>query len=139
MTTPQQIQTQATVCKMDAKLGLVFGYAIVCNIWNSTAMDYQPYFDTQGDHIPDEAMLSAALDFSMGDRNSRVMHMSEDDGKVVFVFPLTRDIAEALGFIVPMTGLLIAIKPSAEVFEQFQSGYFSGFSIGGSLISAQEM
>lgn len=127
-----------SICKVDSKLGLVFGYAIACNIYSHEAQDYQPYFDTQGDHIPDEVMLRAATDFAMGEKTAGLMHSAED-GEIVFLFPMTLEIAHALGVVVPMTGLLIAIKPSPEVFSLFQEGFLTGFSIGGSLISSQEV
>ena len=115
---------KCSVAKVDSELGLVFGFAIVCK------RDGQDYFDLQGDHIPEAAMLKAAADFMLHSRVSGDMH-ERSDGTVVFAFPLTTDIAEALDLSTKQTGLLIAIKPSSDVLGKFRSGEYTGFSIGG--------
>ncbi len=115
---------RAKVEKIDESLGLVFGWAIVCS------EDGEPYFDTQGDHIPEESMLKAASDFMQTSRLSGEMHQVED-GTTVFAFPLTEDIAEAFGITCKRTGLPVAIKPSRDVLAKFKSGEYTGFSIGG--------
>lgn len=115
---------RAKVEKIDEGLGLVFGWAIVCT------EDGEPYFDTQGDTIPEESMLKAAADFMQTARISGDMHQVED-GTAVFAFPLTADISEAFGITCKRTGLPVAIKPSATVLAKFKSGEYTGFSIGG--------
>lgn len=117
---------KAQVAKVDSNLGLVFGFAIV------STLDGEPYFDSQGDHIPDDSMLKAAADFMEHSRVAKEMHAGEQKGSVVFAFPLTADIAKALGIVTKQTGLLIAMKPTPEVLEKFKSGEYTGFSIGGS-------
>lgn len=123
-----------TVLKVDESLGLVFGWAIVCK------EDGVDHFDTQGDHIPEEVMLKAAADF-MGEieRVGADMHVWDQDGKpiktgaVVFAWPMTEDIAKAMGFSGRNTGLMIAYKPdSPELLKRFRDGVYTGFSIGGS-------
>lgn len=116
---------KAQVVKVDANLGLVFGFAIV------STSDGQPYFDKQGDHIPEDAMLKAAADFMEHSRIAKEMHAGDQKGSVVFAFPLTADIAASLGIVTKQTGLLIAMKPNADVLAKFQSGEYTGFSIGG--------
>ena len=111
--------------KTDNSLGLVFGWAIVCK------QDGQEYYDTQDDHIPEDSMLRASADFMKNSRVSLDMHSGDKTGDVVFAFPMTSEIAESLGIVTKNTGLLIAIKPSEEIFKQFQSGARTGFSIGG--------
>ena len=123
-----KFQLQAEVAKVDAKLGLVMGYAIVC------AKNGEPYFDLQGDHIPEEAMLKAALDFMENSQVAREMHGEEQTGSVVFAWPMTKDIAKALGIEVRKTGLIIAIKPDDEMLVKFKSGALTGFSIGGGCV-----
>lgn len=124
-------ESAAEVCKVDSSLGLVFGYAIVCT------KNGQPYFDLQGDHIPDDSMLKAATDFMTASRMSGDMHARDEagepvgDGQVVFAFPMTQDIAKALEIETPQTGLLIAMKPSADVLAKYVDGTYTGFSIGG--------
>lgn len=116
----------AEVLKVDEELGLVMGWAIISNI------EGEPYFDKQGDHIPEDAMLEAASEFM---RNSRVagdMHDGESHGRIVFAWPMTEDIAKAFGFETTVTGLMVAMKPdNDEVLEKFRNGDYTGFSIGG--------
>jgi hypothetical protein len=127
----KNIQIYNEVCKVDSSLGVVFGWAIICK------QDGQEYFDLQGDHIPEDAMLEAATDFMANSRVAKDMHgKAEEDtlpGSVVFSFPLTADIAKAFGITTKTTGLLIGFKPErADILEKFASGEYTGFSIGGS-------
>lgn len=122
------------VSKVDENLGLVFGYAIVCKVGG------EEYFDVQGDHIPEEAMLEASLDFMENSQVAKEMHQGEQQGSVVFAFPLTTDIAASMGIQVQKTGLMIAVKPaSEEVLEKFRTGEYTGFSIGGRRIQDEEV
>lgn len=122
---------KAEVAKVDEELGLVFGWGIVCKI------NGEPYFDLQGDHIPEDAMLKATADFMLNSRVAGVMHRKGDDGSpvrdgsVVFSFPLTEQTAKAMGITCDRSGWMVAVKPSAEVLACYKSGEFSGFSIGG--------
>ena len=118
---------KASVVKVDAGLGLVFGFAIICK------RDGESYFDLQGDHITEPAMLEAATDFMLHSRLSKDMHEAAD-GTVVFAFPMTSEIAKALDITTMQTGLLIAMKPSADVLAKFKDGTYTGFSIGGSRV-----
>lgn len=127
LTTPVEKSLYATVQKVDADLGLVMGYAIVCE------KNGQPYFDVQGDHIPEDAMLEAAADFMANSRVAKEMHAGDEAGSILFAFPLTKDIAMAMGITgYEQTGLMIAMKPSSPaMLEKFKSGEYTGFSIGG--------
>lgn len=128
-----QFINKAQVVKVDSDLGLVFGYAIV------STSDGQPYYDVQGDHIPEDAMLKAAADFMENSRIAKEMHQGDAKGSVVFAFPLTTDIAKSLGITAQKTGLLIAMKPTAEVLAKFKDGSYTGFSIGGSYGDVEEV
>lgn len=124
--------------KVNSELGLVFGWGIVCKI------DGEPYFDTQRDHIPEDSMLKAAADFMEKSRMSGDMHARSasgepiPDGQVVFSFPLTTDIAKALGIECNKTGWLVALKPSPDVLAKYASGEYTGFSIGGSRLKDED-
>lgn len=121
-----KFERRCRVLKVDRKLGLVFGYAIV------TKVDGQPYFDTQEDHIPDEGMLHAAFDFAKNGAIADDMHLPDSDhGKVVFMFPLTEEIAKSLDITAKRHGLLIAMAPGEEQLAKFEDGTYTGFSIGG--------
>ncbi len=115
----------AKVCKVDESLGLVFGFAIVCK------EDGQEYFDVQGDHIPEDAMLKSACDFMQNSRVAKEMHEGGQVGTIVFAWPMTSDIAKAMGIETPTTGLMIAMKPPADILGKYKSGEYTGFSIGG--------
>lgn len=115
----------AEIAKVSRELGMVFGYAIVSKI------DDEPYFDLHGDHIPEDVMMEAAADFMKGDRTALEMHGGESVGKVVFAYPMTKEIAESLGMEVYKTGLIIGMQPNEEVLGKFDSGEYTGFSIGG--------
>ena len=121
------------VAKVDESLGLVFGWAIVCT------ENGQPYVDTQGDYIPDEAMLKAATKFAKGARTGGDMHRMED-GTVRHLFPLTAEIAKAFGISTDKTGLMIAMEPdSQDTLDMFKRGERTGFSIGGRRIKDTEV
>lgn len=127
-------QATASVCKVDVQHGLVIGFAIVCK------RDGEDYYDLQGDHIPEESMLAAAVDFMAGARIAKEMHAGDANGTVLFAFPLTTDIAKALGIETQMTGLLIGMKPdSAATLQKFRDGTYTGFSIGGTRGEDEEM
>jgi len=129
---------KAQVLKVHPKLGLVVGYAIVSKI------NGEDYFDHHGDHIPEDAMLEATVDFMKSSRVSADMHTWKDgqpvqDGEVVFAFPMTTDIAKSLGITVEKTGLIVGIMPSKDVLAKFESGEYTGFSIGGRRIEDEEV
>jgi len=117
--------------KVDRKHGLVFGYAIVCKV------DGVDYWDVQDDHIPEYSMLAAATKYMMSDRPIKEMHAGPYKGMVVFAFPITTDIAlSTFGFVPKKTGLLIGMKPyDPIVLDKFESGEYTGFSIGGKRIT----
>lgn len=132
--TDQATKRTFEVAKVDSELGLVFGFAIVSKI---NGVDY---FDVQGDHIPEEAMLEASLDFMENSRAAKEMHEGDQIGSIAFAFPLTTDIANAMNIRTEKTGLMIALKPyDDEVLNRFKSGEYTGFSIGGRRIEDEEV
>lgn len=136
-------QVGAEVLKVDDELGLVMGYAIVCKD------DGKDYYDVQGDHIPEDAMLKAAMDFMQNSRVAGEMHRhgkaddvgkkAEPHGTIVFAWPMTTDIAKAFGLEPKKTGLMIAMKPDAGMLSKFKDGTYTGFSIGGRRITDEEV
>jgi hypothetical protein len=131
--------SQFALAKLDEGLGLVFGWALICK------KDGLAYFDLQGDHIPEPAMLDAATEFMLSARHAGDMHQRNavDEpivkGTVVFAFPLTGDIAKAMGIATDQTGLMIAMKPSdPAILAKFKSGEYTGFSIGGHRLKDKE-
>lgn len=122
------------VNKVDDRLGIVFGYAIVCQEGG------HDYYDTQGDFIPEDSMLRACANFMAGPRTAKAQHAGGRIGQVVFGYPLTKDIADALGVTVQRTGFVVGMKPdSREMLDRFANGEFTGFSIGGRRIADTDM
>ncbi|HJQ56365.1 MAG TPA: XkdF-like putative serine protease domain-containing protein [Vineibacter sp.] len=130
---PSDTFAKASLFKYDASLGLVFGWALVSKI------DGEDHFDLQGDNVTEDAMLKAAADFMQHSRAAKVMHQGESVGSVVFCWPMTGDIAKAMGIATRQTGLMVAVKPGRDVIDKFKSGEFTGFSIGGRRIRDQEV
>ena len=118
--------------KADDTLGLVLGWGIVSTVKG------EPYFDLQGDHIPDATMLKACADFMANSRVAKEMHTGEPCG-TVFAFPLTKEIADAFGIACEQTGMMLGMRPAADVYAKFKSGEYTGFSIGGNWSDAEEL
>lgn len=118
------------ILKVDESLGLVFGFAIICKV------DGEDHFDLQADHIPEGVMLKGSLDFAKGERAAKEMHKGDAIGSIVFMFPLTSEIAKSLDITTKHTGLLIAMQPDdPEVLRKFADGEYTGFSIGGTAVN----
>ncbi len=121
------------IIKVDEELGLVFGWAIICS------ENGEEYYDLQDDHIPEDSMVKAALDFMENSRASKVNHDGDDQGSVVFAMPMTADVAKSFGVKTEKTGLMIAVRPSESMMEKFKSGDLTGFSIGGKRVKDEEV
>lgn len=120
--------------KVDEELGIVFGYAIVC------LEKGEQFFDSQGDHITEDAMLEATSSFMSGFRVAKDMHVGGTVGQVVYGFPVTTEIAKALDILVEKTGFIVGMKPdSAQLLEKYAKGQYTGFSIGGKRIEQENV
>jgi hypothetical protein len=144
---------QVRVLKTDAKLGLVFGFAIVCKVKNADGV-FEDYYDSgsydedrkevYSDHITEEAMLEAVTEFMKSQRVVTEDHERDEDdqpvqkGVVVHSFPLTESIAAQLGIETDKTGWLVATQPTPEVFKRYESGELNQFSIGGGAVRVPE-
>lgn len=146
-------KVEVSVLKTDARLGLVFGFAIVCKIRNADG-EFEDYYDTgsydedldevYSDHVTEAAMLEGVTEFMKSQRVATEDHERDEDeqpvqkGIVVHSFPLTEDIAASLGIETEKTGWLVAMQPTTEVFKRFESGELKQFSIGGGAIREPE-
>lgn len=137
--------------QVDASHGIVFGFAIVSKVRNAEGV-YEDYYDlnvdTDGPHkgqrvpeaIPDDAILKAVVEATepgthlVGDE----MHDGPDSGTYPFMFPLTEDIAKALGIDAPKLGLLVGYRPEPDVLKKFQDGTYTGFSMTGGRVEFEE-
>ena len=124
----------AKVEKVEKSLGLIIGKAIVCS------RDGEPYYDRQGDLIPEDAMLKAAFEFMRNSRVASINHSGEVIGNFLFAMPLTKEVDEALGIIKNWTGLVVGAHiEDKEVLKLIEDGKISGFSIGGIRIEDEEV
>jgi len=132
---------QCRIAKVDDSLGIVFGWAIVSSV------DGEPYYDLNIDksgervpeHIPEQAMLKAAVPFAEGERPANDMHDGPDVGTYPFIMPLTDDIAKAFGIECDKRGLMIGFKPTDKaLLKQFADGTRTGFSIEGHRVKVTE-
>lgn len=129
----KSFEINCEVAKVDAELGVVFGWAIV------SMEDGQPYVDLQNDHIPENAMLKATMNFAKGARVAKEMHVGGGRGTVLFLLPLTSDVAKSLELQTRRTGLIVGMAPDPEMLEKFRSGELRGFSIGGRRLVDREV
>ena len=126
-----QKSLEATVLKVDDSIGAVMGWAIISKI------DGKPYVDSQNDHIPESTVLKSAAKFMQGKRVGKVQHTGGQAGEVT-LFPLTTDIAKALGIQTQKTGLLAWFTPSdPAILQKYRDGELTGFSIGGKAIQTE--
>jgi hypothetical protein len=139
-----EFRTDAQILKVNAELGLIFGFAMICKVRDENG-NLVPYNDTDDDQFDEVGMLEAITKFAVTKRVACSMHARDEDGEpvqdggVIHHFPLTSEIAKALDIITPMTGLLVALKPdNPETLEKARRGEFTGFSIGGEVIEAEE-
>jgi cation transport regulator len=117
---------QVEVAKVDDSLGMVFGWAIVSEI------NGEPYYDTQSHYIPSDVAMKSFAKYMQGERVAKAMHKGERIGSAVFGWPMTPDIMKAMGLQSDKTGVMIAMKPDgAAILKNYQSGEWTGFSIGG--------
>lgn len=118
------------VDKVDDELGIVIGYAIVCQ---RKAADgrWEDYYDLQGDHIPFGEVIKAAADFMKNSRVAKEMHTGGQRGETVFAIPVDESIAKSLGWTVQQTGLVIGVALDADLIAKYKSGELTEFSLGG--------
>jgi hypothetical protein len=122
----EDVSPRYEILKVDARLGLVFGWGIICK------SEGEDYFDLHGDHVSEDEAIKGLLAFVEAGNVLKVMHEGDEVGSVVFAFPLTTDVAKALfGQAPSKTGVVLAAKPHPSVMKRFVSGELSGFSLGG--------
>ena len=129
--------TTREVIKTDSARRLVFGFAIICKDADGE------HDDLQDEHVPEDVMFDAGLDFALNSRVAKEMHGKgaagdEQVGTYPFIFPLTTEIAAALDIQTEKTGLLVAAQFDQPTFDRFESGELTGFSIGGEGLVIEE-
>jgi hypothetical protein len=95
----------------DTKLGLVFGVGMVCKVKNNAGV-FEPFVDSQDDHITDEEMLVSVVKFMRGSRALKAMHEGQEIGEVLLAWPLTEDLAKRYEIETKQTMWMVAVQPS---------------------------
>ncbi|TIW42253.1 MAG: hypothetical protein E5V71_10150 [Mesorhizobium sp.] len=102
---------------------LVWGWALV------STRDGEPYWNEEGYHVPESVMVKAAVEFMTGTREAQVMHDGRRAGTVIHAFPLTSDIAKAMGIAANQTGLMVGVQfDDPAVVDKIEKGELTGFS-----------
>ena len=120
--------TYCEVLKVDEGEGIVYGWGIISKLQG------KDYFDTDNEHFPEKEMRKAATSFMEGQRINNNDHISGDEGDVGIVvhsFPLTQEIAKAMGVESAVYGWMVGVKPDEDTLQKFKSGEYTGFSIEG--------
>jgi hypothetical protein len=126
------IELSGTILKADDDERIVWGWASV------VTEKGVPVVDKQGDVISPEEISKAATEFMLDVRVAKAMHEGEQVGHVVHSFPLTNELAKALGIQSEREGWIIAQKiTDDDVWARVKSGELSAFSIGGNAISEE--
>lgn len=120
-----ELRATARIVKTEEALGLVFGWAF------TPTYQGEDYVDLHGDVIAEDEIVKVAAEFMQGARLSDLEHDEADHGRVVFAMPMTSEIAKAFGVESDTSGLMVAVKPSPDVFAKCVAGELTGFSIGG--------
>jgi cation transport regulator ChaB len=124
------VKLSGTILKADDDERIVWGWASV------VTEKGVPVVDKQGDVISPEEISKAATEFMLDVRVAKAMHDGEQIGHVVHSFPLTNELAKALGIQSEREGWIIAQKiTDDETWARVKSGELSAFSIGGNAIT----
>lgn len=138
---------------VDEGHGLVFGWAIVCKVWNETTGAYEDYFDLnvdqegihKGERVPENITEDAVIDAYVEVRKNDTslpgndMHVGPDSGVHYDLIPMTEEIAKGLGGKFSKTGLICIYKPEPDILQKFKDGTYTGFSIEGGRIDFDEI
>ena len=114
-----------SVTGINETLGIVFGWGMI------TKINGEPYYDLDNQHIPNDIMVKSTSDFMETARVSNDSHTDVEIGTVVHSFPLSNEIAKAMGISSGINGWMVGVKPNKDILAKFISGEYTGFSIEG--------
>lgn len=117
---------EGQVLKSDDEQRLVYGWASVITEKG------EPVVDRQGDVIKADTLVQAVNEFMEDVRVGKAMHSGDQIGVVVHSWPVTDEIAKAVGIQSDREGWLVAFKVyNDDVWAKVKSGELAAFSIGG--------
>lgn len=120
------------VIKVDEEQKIIYGWASV------TTVDGEHIVDRQGDVIKTDTLHKAVNEFMEGFRVGKLMHEGEQVGQILHSFPVSKDIAEALGIETNMEGWIVGYKVYDDnLWEEVKLGKYAAFSIGGSAMKEE--
>lgn len=134
-----RVEHEYKISKVDAGLGLVFGWGQVCR--ERTEKGLTDFYDSDNDCFAEEGLVEAWDGLMSEGRVLKANHQGEQVGDVVFAFPFTEDIAKSLGFDIdalPRTGTIVGVRPQSDIFAKYESGEWDSFSVGGEIIEMEE-
>lgn len=120
-----------------AKIGGGDNPLVHCWAFTCTDETGQPYHDLQGDAISADDFVKAAEEFMAKGGGVDEMHDGKaTQGRIAFAYPMDSTIAAAMlgkaaGDATKTSGLMVAIRPSAEQLVKIKSGEYTGVSIAG--------
>lgn len=125
---------------MQARVAKIGGGATpLVHCWAFTCTDEsgRPYVDLQGDAISADDFVKAAEEFMAAGGGVDELHDGKaTKGRIAFAYPMDSTIAAAMlgkaaGDATKTSGLMVAIRPSAEQLVKIKSGEYTGVSIAG--------
>jgi hypothetical protein len=121
-----EITATARFLKASDELGVAFFWA-----FTSTNPDGTDHYDLHNDTI-DRDFMKAAMEWCLDGAPVDEMHDGVPSGaKTVWAMPMDPEIAKIYGLTTKQSGLMIAIKPTAEQLAKLKDGSYTGVSIGG--------
>lgn len=112
--------------KFDEEQRLVYGWASV------VTEKGVPVVDRAGDVITPQTLERAVSKFMEHVRVGKEMHSGGQVGKIIHSWPVTKEIAAAVGIECDREGWLVAFRVYDDaVWEKVKSGEYPAFSIGG--------
>lgn len=135
----KQVAAEHKISKVEASLGLVFGWGQV--FLERTEKGLEQYYDTDNDAFDEDGAVPAWDGLMSEGRVLKANHHGEQIGDVVFALPFTSTIAKSFGFdldTIPRTGVMVAVRPQPDIFAKYESGEWDSFSVGGEIIEMEE-
>lgn len=120
------MESEGQILKFDDEQRLVYGWASVIT------ENGVPVVDRQGDVIKAKTLENAVTKFMEHVRIGKEMHSGDQVGQIIHSWPVTAEIAKAVGIECDREGWLVAYKVYDDsVWEKVKSGEYPAFSIGG--------
>lgn len=122
----QELVNSMVLYKVDEEQRIIYGWASVSTVNGELLVD------RQGDIIPTEVLHKAVNEFMEGARVGKLMHVGKQVGHIVHSFPVSYEIAKALGIQTNKEGWIVGYKVYDDnIWEEVKSGKWAAFSIGG--------